>query len=166
MAHEDYNEETTDFALICLLPTASAEISHNPKEVSEGETFTAIIDAEEDVKVITFYVCTLEEPYTCYKPEKKDRNDSVNDRYQFTYTVKSNDFPGYKYELEKEDNSTEEIPLAYTKYDGLEVEEMGDSYYFKVNMKQEEAEEESLLTSPTFIPSITAIIILVLTGRK
>ena len=77
------------FALICLLPTASAEISHNPKEVSEGETFTAIIDAEEDVKVITFYVCTLEEPYTCYKPQKMTKNESQNNkeyyRFQFEY---------------------------------------------------------------------------------
>jgi len=154
------------FTFIFLLPSAASEISHSPKEVSEGDSFTAIIDVENDVKEITFYVCTLEEPYTCYKPEKKDRNDSVNGRYQFTYTVKNNDFPGYKYELEKDDNSTEKIPLAYTKYDGLEVEEMQGSHYFKVNVKSEESDEESLLTSLAFIPSIAAIIILVLIGRK
>ena len=152
--------------LIFLIPSATAAMSHSPNEVAEGETFTAIIDVDDDVKEVTFYVCTLEEPYTCYKPEKKDRNDSVNGRYQFSYTVKSNDYPGYKYELVKDDDSTEKIPLAYTKYDGLEVEEMGDSHYFKVNVKIEEDEDEGLLTSLSFIPSIAVIIILVLTGRK
>ena len=152
--------------LFFLIPSATAEMSHSPNEVSEGDTFTAIIDVDEDVKEVTFYVCTLEEPYTCYKPEKKDRNDSVNGRYQFSYTVKNNDYPGYKYELVKDDNSTEKLPLAYTKYDGLEVEEMGDSHYFKVNVNIEEDEEEGLLTSLSFIPSIAVIVILVLTGRK
>ena len=152
--------------LFFLIPSATAEMSHSPNEVAEGDTFTAIIDVDEDVKEVTFYVCTLEEPYTCYKPEKKDRNDSVNGRYQFSYTVKSNDYPGYKYELVKDDDSTEKIPLAYTKYDGLEVEEMGDSHYFKVNVNIEEDEEEGLLTSLSFIPSIAVIVILVLTGRK
>ncbi len=152
--------------LIFLIPSATAEISHSPNEVAAGDTFTAIIDVDEDVKEVTFYVCTLEEPYTCYKPEKKDRNDSVNGRYQFSYTVKNNDYPGYKYELVKDDNSTEKLPLAYTKYDGLEVEEMGDSHYFKVNVNIEEDEEEGLLTSLSFIPSIAVIVILVLTGRK
>ena len=152
--------------LVFLIPSATAEMSHSPNEVAEGENFTAIIDVDEDVKEVTFYVCTLEEPYTCYKPEKKDRNDSVNGRYQFSYTVKSNDYPGYKYELVKDDDSTEKIPLAYTKYDGLEVEEMGDSHYFKVNVNIEEDEEEGLLTSLSFIPSIAVIVILVLTGRK
>ena len=152
--------------LVFLIPSATSEMSHSPNEVSEGDTFTAIIDVDDDVKEVTFYVCTLEEPYTCYKPEKKDRNDSVNGRYQFSYTVKNNDYPGYKYELVKDDNSTEKLPLAYTKYDGLEVEEMGDSHYFKVNVNIEEDEEEGLLTSLSFIPSITVIVILVLTGRK
>ena len=152
--------------LVFLIPSATSEMSHYPNEVSEGDTFTAIIDVDEDVKEVTFYVCTLEEPYTCYKPEKKDRNDSVNGRYQFSYTVKNNDYPGYKYELVKDDNSTEKLPLAYTKYDGLEVEEMGDSHYFKVNVNIEEDEEEGLLTSLSFIPSIAVIVILVLTGRK
>ena len=67
------------------------------------------------------------------------RNESLNGRFQFDYQVKSNDFPGYKYELEKQDNSTEKIPASeYSYYDGMEVEKMGDSYYFKVNMKIEE----------------------------
>ena len=152
--------------LVFLIPSATAAMSHSPNEDSEGDTFTAIIDVDDDVKEVTFYVCTLEEPYTCYKPEKKDRTDSVNGRYQFSYTVKSNDYPGYKYELVKDDDSTEKIPLAYTKYEGLEVEEMGDSHYFKVNVKIEEDEEEGLLTSLSFIPSIAVIVILVLTGRK
>ena len=131
------------FAFVFLLPSAFAEMTNSPKELSEGEEFTAWIDAEEDVKVITFYVCTLEDPHTCYKPETMDRNDSVNGRFQFTYKVKSNDFPGYKYELEKDDNTTEKIPASeYSYYEGLEVEKMGDSYYFKVNIKSNEAEED------------------------
>ena len=88
--------------LVFLLPTTIAEMSHSPKELSAGEEFTAWIDAEDDVKSITFYVCTLEEPYTCYKPETVNRNDTVNGRFQFTYEVKNDDYPGYKYELEKE----------------------------------------------------------------
>ncbi len=154
------------FALVFLLPSAIAEMSHSPKEVSEGEEFTAWIDAESDVKAITFYVCTLEEPHTCYKPENMDRNDSVNGRFQFTYEVKSNDFPGYKYELKKDDNSTEKIPASeYSYYDGLEVEKMGDSYYFKVNVKSNVAEDESLLPAPSFILSLVLITILAL-GRR
>ena len=152
--------------LVFLIPSATSEMSHSPNEVSEGDTFTAIIDVDDDVKEVQFYVCTLEEPYYCYSPVIKDRNDSVNGRYKFSYTVKNNDYPGYKYELVKDDNSTEKIPLAYTKYDGLEVEEMGDSHYFKVNVNIEEDEEEGLLTSLSFIPSIAVIVILVLTGRK
>ena len=72
-------------ALVFLLPSAIAEMSHSPKELSEGETFSAWIDAEDDVKAITFYVCTLEDPHTCYKPEKMDRNDSTNGRFEFNY---------------------------------------------------------------------------------
>ena len=114
-------------ALAFLLPSAFAEMSHSPKELSEGEEFTAWIDAEEDVKSITFYVCTLKEPYTCYKPETIDREDNTNGRFQFTYKVKNNDYPGYKYELEKDDNTTEKIPASeYSYYEGLEVEKMGD----------------------------------------
>ena len=154
------------FAFVFLLPSAFAEMTHSPKELSEGEEFTAWIDAEEDVKVITFYVCTLEDPHTCYKPETMNRNDSVNGRFQFTYKVKSNDFPGYKYELEKDDNTTEKIPASeYSYYEGLEVEKMGDSYYFKVNVKSNEAEDESLLPAPSFILSLISITALAL-GRR
>ena len=122
-----------------LLPGTCAEIAHTPTEVSEGATFTAWIDTENDVESVTFYVCTLEEPHTCYKPQKMLKNESQNGRFQFEYLVKSNDYPGYKYELEKQDNSTEKIPASeYGYYEGMEVEKMGDSYYFKVNMKIEE----------------------------
>ncbi len=125
------------FALI--IPSAAAEMSHDPQEVSQGTTFIAWIDADEDVESITFYVCTLEDPHTCYKPQKMTRNESLNGRFQFEYDVKANDYPGYKYELEKQDNSTEKIPASeYSYYEGMEVEKMGDSYYFKVNMKIEE----------------------------
>ena len=68
------------------------------------------------------------------------KNESQNGRFQFEYLVKSNDYPGYKYELEKQDNSTEKIPASeYSYYEGLEVEKMGDSYYFKVNVEIEDS---------------------------
>jgi hypothetical protein len=154
------------FALIFLLPSAVSEISHSPNEVASGESFTAIIDTEEDVESIKFYVCTLEEPYTCYKPESKYRNDTTNGRFEFTYTVKNNDYPGYKYEIKKTDNSNETIPAAYTYYEGLEVKEMGDSHYFKVNIKSETAEEDSLLSSLNLVSIIAIIAIMALSGRK
>ena len=155
------------FALVFLIPSAFAEISHTPNEVSEGEQFTAWIDAEEDVKAITFYVCTLEDPHTCYKPETKDRNDSVNGRFQFTYEVKSNDYPGYKYELEKDDNSIEKIPASeYSYYEGMEVEKMEDSYYFKVNVMSENSEEDSLLPAPSFLTCLILITAISLVGRR
>ncbi len=155
------------FALIFLIPSAFAEISHTPNEVSEGEQFTAWIDAEEDVKAITFYVCTLEDPHTCYKPETMDRNDSVNGRFQFTYEVKSNDYPGYKYELEKDDNSIEKIPASeYSYYEGMEVEKMEDSYYFKVNVMSENSEEDSLLPAPSFLTCLILITAISLVGRR
>jgi len=154
-------------AFVFLLPSAYAEMSHSPKELSEGEEFTAWIDAEEDVKSITFYVCTLKEPYTCYKPETMDRDDSANGKFQFTYKVKNNDYPGYKYELEKDDNTTEKIPASeYSYYEGLEVEKMGDSYYFKVNIKSNEADDESSLPSLNLITSLILITILALAGRR
>ncbi len=154
-------------ALVFLLPSAFAEMSHSPKELSEGEEFTAWIDAEEDVKSITFYVCTLKDPYTCYKPETMDRNDSTNNKFQFTYKVKNNDYPGYKYELEKDDNTTEKIPASeYSYYEGLEVEKMGDSYYFKVNIKSDDADEDSLLPSLNFITNLILITVLALAGRR
>ena len=155
------------FALAFLIPSAFAEIAHSPDEVSEGEQFTAWIDAEEDVKSITFYVCTLEDPHTCYKPETMDRNDSVNGRFQFTYEVKSNDYPGYKYVLEKDDNSEEKIPASeYSYYEGLEVEKMEDSYYFKVNVKSENSEDESLLPAPSFFTCLILITAISLIGRR
>ena len=127
-----------------LVPGAAAEMSHSPQEVSEGTTFTAWIDVDEDVESVTFYVCTLEEPHTCYKPQKMARNESQSGRFQFDYQVKSNDFPGYKYVLEKQDNSTEKIPASeYSYYEGMEIEKNGDSYYFKVNVKINESSEDS-----------------------
>ncbi len=153
--------------LVFLLPTTIAEMSHSPKELSAGEEFTAWIDAEDDVKSITFYVCTLEEPYTCYKPETVNRNDTVNGRFQFTYEVKNDDYPGYKYELEKDDDSTEKIPASeYSYYEGLEVEKMGDSYYFKVNIKSNEAEDDSLLPAPGIITILILITTVAISGRR
>tara|TARA_B110000263_G_scaffold113163_1_gene98773 strand:- start:158 stop:643 length:486 start_codon:yes stop_codon:yes gene_type:complete len=154
-------------ALVFLLPTAIAEMSHSPKELSAGEEFTAWIDAEDDVKSITFYVCTLEDPYTCYKPETVNRNDTVNGRFQFTYEVKNNDYPGYKYEIEKNDNSTEKIPASeYSYYEGLEVEKMGDSYYFKVDIKSNAAEDNSLLPAPSIITILILITTVAISGRR
>ena len=153
-------------AFVFLVPSVFAEMSHSPKELSEGEEFTAWIDAEEDVKSITFYVCTLKDPHTCYKPETMDRNGSTNGRFQFTYEVKNNDYPGYKYELEKNDNSTEKIPASeYSYYEELEVEKMGDSYYFKVNIKSNEA-EDSALPGINFITSLILITTLAIAGRR
>ena len=152
--------------LIFLLPTAIAEMSHSPNELSAGEEFTAWIDAEDDVKSITFYVCTLEEPYTCYKPETVNRNDTVNGRFQFIYEVKNDDYPGYKYELEKDDNSTEKIPASeYSYYEGLEVEKMGDSYYFKVNIKSNGDEDDSL-PAPSILTILTLITTVAISGRR
>ena len=154
-------------ALVFLLPTAIAGMSHSPKELSAGEEFTAWIDAEDDVKSITFYVCTLEEPYTCYKPETVNRNDTVNGRFQFTYEVRNDDYPGYKYELEKEDDSTEKIPASeYSYYEGLEVEKMGDSYYFKVDIKSKAAEDNSLLPAPSIITILILITTVAISGRR
>ncbi|MCH2380816.1 MAG: hypothetical protein MK228_04800, partial [Nitrososphaerales archaeon] len=136
-------------------------------ELSAGEEFTAWIDAEDDVKSITFYVCTLEEPYTCYKPETVKRNDTVNGRFQFTYEVKNNDYPGYKYELEKDDNSTEKIPASeYSYYEGMEVEKMGDSYYFKVDIKSNGDKDDSLLPAPGIITILILITTVAISGRR
>ena len=96
-----------------------------------------------------------------------DRDDSTNGRFQFTYKVKNNDYPGYKYELEKDDNTTEKIPASeYSYYEGLEVEKMGDSYYFKVNIKSNEADEESSLPSLNLITGLILITVLALAGRR
>ena len=154
------------FALVFLLPSAVSEMSHSPNEVTAGESFTAIIDTDENVKSITFYVCTLEDPHTCYRPESKERNDTDNGRFEFTYQVKDNDYPGYKYEIENTDNTTEKIPAAYTYYEGIEVKEMGDSYYFKVNIKSETSEDDSLLPSISFISIILVIAVIALSGRR
>ena len=154
------------FALVFLLPSAVSEMSHSPNEVTAGESFTAIIDTDENVKSITFYVCTLEDPHTCYRPESKERNDTDNGRFEFTYQVKDNDYPGYKYEIENTDNTTEKIPAAYTYYEGLEVKEMGDSHYFKVNVKSETSEDDSLLPSISFISIILVIAVIALSGRR
>ena len=154
------------FALVFLLPSAVSEMSHSPNEVTAGESFTAIIDTDENVKSITFYVCTLEDPHTCYRPESKERNDTDNGRFEFTYQVKDNDYPGYKYEIENTDNTTEKIPAAYTYYEGLEVKEMGDSHYFKVNIKSETSEDDSLLPSISFISIVLVIAVIALSGRR
>ena len=154
------------FALVFLLPSAVSEMSHSPNEVTAGESFTAIIDTDENVKSITFYVCTLEDPHTCYRQESKERNDTDNGRFEFTYQVKDNDYPGYKYEIENTDNTTEKIPAAYTYYEGLEVKEMGDSHYFKVNIKSETSEDDSLLPSISFISIILVIAVIALSGRR
>ena len=155
------------FTLVLLLPSVVSEISHSPDEVSEGEQFTTLIDTEEDVVTVTFYVCTLEEPYTCYKPETVNRNDTVNGRFQFTYEVNNDDYPGYKYELEKEDDSTEKIPASeYSYYEGLEVEKMGDSYYFKVDIKSKTAEDNSLLPAPSIITILILITTVAISGRR
>ena len=150
-----------------LIPSASAEMTHDPQEVGSGTTLTAWIDADDDVESITFYVCTLEDPHTCYKPQKMAKNESLNGRFQFEYNVKENDYPGYKYELEKQDNSTEKIPASeYSYYDGLEVEKMGDSYYFKVNVKATESKDDSNLSSLSFVSVISMISILLIYRRK
>ena len=158
------------FALIFLLPSAVSEMSHSPSEVASGDSFTAIIDAEEDVKKITFYVCTLKDPYTCYKPEKMDRNDSINGRFQFTYQVKDNDYPGYKYYLEKDDGGNETIPRQddFAHYEGLEVEKMEDtdSYYFRVDIKSETSDEDSRLSSINLISIAAIMAIIALSGRR
>ena len=155
------------FALVLLFPSVVSEIAHSPDKVGEGDQFTALIDTEDNVVSVTFYVCTLEEPYTCYKPETVERNDTVDGRFQFTYEVKNNDYPGYKYELEKDDNSTDKIPASeYSYYEGMNVVKMGDSYYFKVNIKSQDSEDEALLYSPSIISSISILVILVLAGRR
>ena len=156
------------FAFVFLLPSAFAEMSHSPKEVSEGEEFTAWIDAEEDVVSVTFYVCTLRDPYTCYKPQTLTKNETQNNRFQFEYYVKENDYPGYKYELEKENNETLKIPEPLTQYEGLKVEKMpdSDSYYFKVNVKVTKSNDESILPNLSFISTITIISLIVIAGRR
>ena len=157
--------------LALILPSASGEMAHNPQDVSQGTTLTAWIDVDDDVKSITFYVCTLKDPYTCYKPQKMTKNESQNNteyyRFQFEYEVKENDYPGYKYEIEKEDNSTEKIPASeYSHYEGMDVEKMGDSYYFKVSVKATESSSDTGLPNLSFMSTITIISLIVIAGRK
>ena len=156
-------------ALVLVLPNSIAEMSHSPNEVREGETFTALIDTEEDVVSVSFYVCTLEEPYTCYKPVEQNREDTDNGRFVFTYKVKSNDYPGYKYELNKEDNSTEMIPRQddYVHYDGMEVVKMEgtDKYYFKVDILAQE-EGGAMLYAPNLILTLSIMSIMALINRR
>ena len=72
-----------------------------------------------------------------------------------------------QYELEKDDYSVEKIPASeYSYYEGLEVEKMGDSYYFKVNIEANNAEDESLLPATSFITSLFLISTLALAGRR
>ena len=150
--------------LILLLPSALSEMDHSPNEVSKGDQITTWIDTENDIKEVTFYVCTLEDPYTCYKPETVERNNTTNGRFQFTYLVKENDYPGYKYELKKDGNETEKVPLGFKKYDGLTVKEMGGSHYFVINIKSQE--DESALYSPNLILSVLIVAIIALTNRR
>jgi len=152
--------------LALILPSASAEMAHSPNEVEEGTKLTAWIDADDDVVSITFYVCTLREPYTCYKPQTLTKNETQNNRFQFDYYVKENDYPGYKYELEKEDNSTQKIPAGFTKYEGFEVEKMQDSYYFKINVKENDSKDDSILPNLSFISTITIVSLIVIAGKK
>ena len=153
--------------LAFLIPSASGEMAHTPNEVEEGTKLTTWIDAEDDIISITFYVCTLREPYTCYKPQTLTKNETQNNRFQFEYEVKENDYPGYKYELEKEDNSTEKIPASeYSHYEGMDVEKMGDSYYFKVTVKVTESSSDTGLPNLSFISTISIISLIVIAGRK
>ncbi len=154
--------------LALFLPNACGEMSHSPNEVEEGTKITAWIDAEEDVVSVTFYVCTLRDPYTCYKPQTLTKNETQNNRFQFEYYVRENDYPGYKYELEKENNETLKIPEPLTQYEGLKVEKMpdSDSYYFKVNVKGTKSNDESILPNLSFISTITIISLIVIAGRR
>ena len=155
-------------AIFLLLPSTLAETSHSPEEVTEGDTFSTILDTEDDVTKVTFYVCTLEEPYTCYKPIQKLKNESENGRFEFSYTVRNNDYPGYKYEIEKEDNSTEKIPASeYSYYEGMNVVKMQESYYFKVDVASQEQEESgAMLYAPNLILTLSIISVMALINRR
>ena len=148
------------FFLALILPSVSGEIDHTPDEVNEGNTLTAWIDADDDVKSIAFYVCNLKSGI-CYKPQTLTKEETENNRFQFEYIVQEDDYPGYKYELEKEDNSTEKVPASeYSHYEGMEVEKMGDTYYFKVDVKANESSEESRLPGLSILAAITLFSIL------
>ena len=163
-------------ALVLLLPNSVSEMSHSPKEVSEGVTFTALIDTEEDVVSVEFSVCTLEHPYTCYRPVEQNReNTTVDGRFEFTYKVGNNDYPGYKYNLTKEDDTYEIIPRQddYAHYEGMEVvkvenpdPEKPDSYYFKVDVKAQDEEDDSLLSAPNLMLTVSIIAMITLINRR
>ena len=134
------------FALILLVPAAAAEVNHAPREVDEGGTFVAWIAADEIYEEVKFYVCTLEEPYTCYAPQKvtRDEADTNGDgsyRYSFSHQVGDGVYPGYRYELIEGDNKTK-APTEGESYPGLTIQEMGDSYYVKVDRKAAPPAEE------------------------
>ena len=134
------------FALLLLVPAAAAEVNHNPHEVDEGNTFMAWIDADEIYEDVKFYVCTLEDPYTCYPPQKVAREDAESNgdgtyRYSFSHQVGDGVYPGYRYELIEGDNKTK-APTEGESYPGLTIQEMGDSYYVKVDRKAAAPAEE------------------------
>ena len=133
------------FALLLLVPAAAAEVNHNPHEVDEGNTFMAWIDAEEIYEEGKFYVCTLEDPYTCYPPQKVVREDAESNgdgtyRYSFSHQVGDGVYPGYRYELIEGDNETK-APDEGESYPGLTIEDMQGSYYVRVDRKATPADE-------------------------
>ena len=72
-----------------------------------------------------------------------------------------------KYELEKDDSSVEKIPASeYSYYEGMEVEKMDDSYYFKVNVKVENSNEDSSLPAFSFFSCLILITTISLFGRR
>ena len=150
------------FALLLLVPAAAAEVNHNPREVDEGNTFMAWIDAEDTYEEVKFYVCTLEDPYTCYAPQKvtRDEADANGDgsyRYSFSHQVGNGVYPGYRYELIEGDNKTK-APAEGDSYPGLTIKEMGDSYYVQVDRKTPPpAEENGKLTLPAVALPVAAI---------
>ena len=135
------------FALLLLVPAAAAEVNHNPHEVDEGNTFMAWIDAEEIYEEVKFYVCTLEDPYTCYPPQKVVREDAESNgdgtyRYSFSHQVGDGVYPGYRYELIEGDNETK-APAEGESYPGLTIEDMQGSYYVRVDRKVAPPAEEN-----------------------
>ena len=48
----------------------------------------------------------------------------------------------------------------------MDVEKMGDSFYFKVNIKVTESSGDSRLPNLSFISTITIISLIVIAGRK
>jgi hypothetical protein len=150
---------------------ADAEASHSPAEVDEGDTFLAWIDADEIYEEVKFYVCTLEEPYTCYAPQKvtRDEADANGDgsyRYSFSHQVGDGVYPGYRYELLEGENKTKTPAGADDQYPGLEVIDLNGSgsYYFKVERKAAPAAEDEGL--PALALPVTAITIAWVARRR